>query len=271
LYRKAPAPIPCAVHGRLRRGPGAYHQGLAMCRFLVARTKEPCACMPGKQRRRRDPPRPSKTPGPTSRGRHELRIIGGRWRGRKIRFPAGSMIRPTPDRVRETLFNWLAPVVQGARCLDLFAGSGALGFESLSRGATSAVLVEHDAAVVAQLRSVAQTLSADSAFIVQADAPGWLARTGEPFDIVFLDPPFGSGLLPGLLQQLDRGGWLAPGAMVYIECRGAEGTPSLPSGWHMHRSGRAGDVGYHLAVGPAGDTPPPATNADPDNQGGQSK
>jgi 16S rRNA (guanine966-N2)-methyltransferase len=226
--------------------------------------------MPDKQRSRRDRPPPSKPAGQAPRGRHEVRIIGGRWRGRKIRFPAGTMIRPSPDRVRETLFNWLAPTLRGARCLDLFAGSGALGFESLSRGAASAVFVERDAAAVAQLKSLAKALLAESACIVQADATGWLNRTGEPFDVVFLDPPFGSGLLPGLLGQLDRGGWLAPDARVYIECRRTDGVPALPAGWRMHRSGHAGDVGYYLAVGPAGDGPPLATDAGPDNEGGQS-
>jgi 16S rRNA (guanine966-N2)-methyltransferase len=199
-----------------------------------------------------------------------VRIIGGRWRGRKIRFPAGSMIRPSPDRVRETLFNWLAPTIRGARCLDLFAGSGALGFESLSRGAASAVFVERDAAIVAHLRSLAKELAADSSSIIQADAPSWLSRTGGPFDVVFLDPPFGSGLLPGLLQSLDRGGWLAPGAMIYIESKRTEGVPGLPALWRMHRSGHAGDVGYYLAVGPAGAGPSPATDAEPDNEGGHS-
>jgi 16S rRNA (guanine966-N2)-methyltransferase len=223
--------------------------------------------MPGKQRRRSAPPPASSAS--ATRGRHEVRIIGGRWRGRKIRFPAGSTIRPSPDRVRETLFNWLAPSIQGARCLDLFAGSGVLGFESLSRGAASAVLIERDPRVVAQLEAMAQELPAEPVSVVRADAPGWLSRPGEPFDIVFLDPPFDSGLLPGLLRQLDKGGWLAPGAMVYIECRRSEGEPSLPGGWRMHRSGHAGDVGYYLAVVPAGQQPVPAPKAEPDNEGGQ--
>jgi 16S rRNA (guanine966-N2)-methyltransferase len=207
---------------------------------------------------------------PESPGRHEVRIIGGLWRGRKIRFPAGSSIRPSPDRVRETLFNWLAPHIRGARCLDLFAGSGVLGFESLSRGAASIVFVERDAAVVQHLRQLARDLAPDSASIIQGDAPGWLARPGERFDVVFLDPPFGSGLLPGLLRRLDEGGWLAPGAMVYIECGRVEGEPVLPASWHMHRCGRAGDVGYYLAAGPARDEPSPATRVDPDSEGGQS-
>jgi 16S rRNA (guanine966-N2)-methyltransferase len=203
-----------------------------------------------------------------SRGRNEVRIIGGRWRGRKIRFPPAADIRPSPDRVRETLFNWLAPMIRGARCLDLFAGSGALGFESLSRGAASVVVLDRDPAVVRHLKSLAIELAPDAASVIQADAAGWLAGPAEPFDIVFLDPPFGSGLLPGLLQRLAGGGWLAPGALVYIECAAADGPPTLPRGWHMHRSGRAGDVGYHLAAGPAAETPSPASESNPAGEGG---
>jgi 16S rRNA (guanine966-N2)-methyltransferase len=226
--------------------------------------------MPRKQRNRRDDaPRPGPE-GRPPRGRHEVRIIGGRWRGRKIRFPAASTIRPSPDRVRETLFNWLAPAIRGTRCLDLFAGSGALGFESLSRGAASAVLVERDAAVVGHLKSLAKELAADTASVVQGDALDWLSRPGERFDVVFLDPPFGSGLLPDLLRRLEGGGWLAPGAMIYIECRKTEGAPELPAGWRMHRRGQAGDVGYYLVTGPAADAPTPVTGANPPDQGGQS-
>ena len=226
--------------------------------------------MPRKQHSHRDPSPHSKPAKRLPPGRGEVRIIGGRWRGRKIRFPAGSQIRPSPDRVRETLFNWLEPTIRGARCLDLFAGSGALGFESLSRGAAGTVFVERDPVVVGHLKSLAKELAADAALIVQADAPRWLGGPAERFDIVFLDPPFGSGLLPGLLQRLERGGWLAPGALVYVECGMADGAPGLPEGWRMHRSGRAGDVGYYLAAGPAADAPSPATHREPDNEGGQS-
>lgn len=226
--------------------------------------------MASKPRNRRKAVPTARAPGRAPGGRHEVRIIGGRWRGRKIRFPAGSSIRPSPDRVRETLFNWLAPYIRGARCLDLFAGSGVLGFESLSRGAARAVFVERDAAVVRQLKLLAKDLAPDSAAIVQGDAPAWLGRAGQPFDVIFLDPPFGSGLLAGLLRRLDEGDWLAPGAMIYIECGRAEGEPLLPASWHMHRSGCAGDVGYYLAAGPARQEPSPATRVDPDSEGGQS-
>lgn len=203
-----------------------------------------------------------------SRGRNEVRIIGGLWRGRKIRFPAAAAIRPSPDRVRETLFNWLAPTIRGARCLDLFAGSGVLGFESLSRGAARVVLVDRDPDVFRHLEALAGELAPQAASVIRGDAAAWLARLPQPFDIVFLDPPFGSGLLPGLLQRLDRGGWLACGAMVYAECAASEGPPALPAGWRMHRSGRAGDVGYYLVAGPVADAPTPMTQANPPDEGG---
>jgi 16S rRNA (guanine966-N2)-methyltransferase len=196
-------------------------------------------------------------------GRNEVRIVGGRWRGRKIRFPSLPGLRPSPDRVRETLFNWLAPSIRGARVLDLFAGSGVLGFEALSRGAAEAILVERDRAAARQLREVAATLGAASAKVVEGDALSWLDRAQGPFDVVFLDPPFESGLLPAALERLDQSGHLAPGAFVYVECPATQAPPVLPAGWTEHRSGRAGDVGYYLAVkrgtGPAaGPTEPSA-------------
>jgi 16S rRNA (guanine966-N2)-methyltransferase len=201
-------------------------------------------------------------------GRNEVRIIGGRWRGRKIRFPPEAAIRPSPDRVRETLFNWLAPVIRGARCLDLFAGSGVLGLEALSRGAASVVLVDRDRIVARHLRSLADALGAAGATVVEADAMAWLDAGRGPFDVVFLDPPYDSGLMPGLLDRLDRPGRLAPGAYVYLERPAAEGEPVLPPGWILHRSGRAGDVGYYLAVrnaAPASGQPPDPA---PQEQGG---
>jgi len=197
-------------------------------------------------------------------GRNEVRIVGGRWRGRKIRFPAAPGLRPSPDRVRETLFNWLAPVIQGARVLDLFAGSGVLGFEALSRGAAAAMLVENDRSVVRQLRDTAAALGAASAEVVEGDALAWLQQDRGPFDVVFLDPPFGTELQEAALRRLSRPGYLAPGAFVYLERPAADGSPALPDGWTLHRSGRAGDVGYYLAVkrdaGPADAAPGPTAN-----------
>ena len=178
---------------------------------------------------------------------NELRIIGGEWRGRRIRFPGRPGIRPTPDRVRETLFNWLAPVVAGSRCLDLFAGSGALGLEALSRGAASATFVESDRLSAEGLREIAAKLAPGRATVLAADAERWLDGPPQLFDIAFLDPPFESGLLACALAKLDSGGWLAPSAWVYLEAPAGAGVPAMPAGWNMHRSGKAGAVGYHLA------------------------
>lgn len=194
-----------------------------------------------------------KTGGASARpGRCELRIIGGLWRGRKVRFPPLPGLRPTPDRVRETLFNWLAPRIAGARCLDLFAGSGALGLEALSRGAAHVTFVETDAAAVRSMRGLLATLAPGQATVVRADARHWLEGAPGGYDVVFLDPPFGSGLLEAALAALAAPGWLAPGAFVYLEQPASAGAPPLPASWRLHRSGRAGDVGYHLAAGPGG-------------------
>lgn len=179
---------------------------------------------------------------------NELRIIGGQWRGRRIRFPQRPGIRPTPDRVRETLFNWLALAVEGSHCLDLFAGSGALGLEALSRGAAAATFVESDRVAAERLREAISTLGSDRAVVIQADAPRWLDGPPQRFDLVFLDPPFGSGLMEGVLGKLESGGWLSPAARIYLEAPAKEGPPSLPAGWTLHRSGKAGAVGYHLAL-----------------------
>jgi len=126
--------------------------------------------------------------------RNRVRIIAGEWRSRLIRFPPAAQLRPTPDRVRETLFNWLGQRLDGLACLDLFAGSGALGFEALSRGARRVVMVERDRTVAAALRESARDLGATGAEIHESDALAWLARSRETFDVVFLDPPFASDL-----------------------------------------------------------------------------
>ena len=179
-----------------------------------------------------------------------LRIIGGEWRGRRIRFPGTGGIRPTPDRVRETLFNWLMAKVPGSRCLDLFAGSGALGLEALSRGAAHATFVERNRENAASLRDTAALLAPGRYTVFEADALAWLAGLAEPFDIVFLDPPFSAGVIAEATRLLDSRGWLAADALVYIEMSAKAGSPELPAGWIPHRSGRAGAVGYHLARRP---------------------
>ena len=191
----------------------------------------------------------------TSRGANArvLRIIGGSWRGRRLRFPAAALIRPTPDRVRETLFNWLGTGVAGARCLDLFAGSGALGLEALSRGATHVTFVERDPAAARELRARLAEWGAPNAEIVRGDALAFLGGAAQPFDIVFLDPPFASGLLEAAAALLERNGWLVATARVYVESAARVELPALPEGWQMLKAKRAGEVGYHLyARGQAG-------------------
>jgi len=176
-----------------------------------------------------------------------LRIIGGDWRGRRIRFPGEGGIRPTPDRVRETLFNWLMARVRGSRCLDLFAGSGALGLEALSRGAAHVTFIERDRENAARLRETATSLAPGRATVIEADALAWLHGPPAEFDIVFLDPPFAAGILAQSMQRLESRGFLAPDAFIYSEMPASAGAPVLPAGWLSHRSGRAGAVGYHLA------------------------
>ena len=176
-----------------------------------------------------------------------LRIIGGEWRGRRIRFPGEGSIRPTPDRVREPLFNWLMAKVAGSRCLDLFAGSGALGLEALSRGATHATFVERDRRNVAALREITARLAPGRSVVIEAEALAWLAGPAQAFDIVFLDPPFADGLLAQAMRLLEARGWLAADAFIYLEMPAKAPVPALPAGWTMHRTGHAGAVGYHLA------------------------
>ena len=182
----------------------------------------------------------------SKRQENQLRIIAGRWRGRKLSFAPVPGLRPTSDRIRETLFNWLDPCIQGARCLDLFAGSGALGIEAASRGAAEVVMVDHDPAVVATLREQLQKLDFSDALLVQQDVNSWLQGKAEPFDIVFLDPPFRENMLPACIDLLEDHGWLAAGARVYIEAERTY-TPELPNTWELYRSKNTGQVGYHLA------------------------
>jgi 16S rRNA (guanine966-N2)-methyltransferase len=149
--------------------------------------------------------------------------------------------------VRETLFNWLQRSVVGARCLDLYAGTGALAYEALSRGATSAVMVEQDPRVVRQLREVGRLLGTTQARVVQADAKAYLKGPAEPFDLVFLDPPFALGALTELCTLLEEGGWLAPAAWVYLEQSARDALIDLPQGWRVVRETRAGEVRAQLA------------------------
>ena len=160
-------------------------------------------------------------------------------------------MRPTPDRVRETLFNWLGPRLPGARCLDLFAGSGALGFEAVSRGAAEAVMLDRSRVVRDRLARECERLEAERTIrVVEADSLDWLARSagGRPFDIVFVDPPQRLAVHREVADRLAENGWLAPEARVYFELVRRREPPSLPPGWELLKSGRAGAVRYYLAL-----------------------
>jgi len=177
-----------------------------------------------------------------------VRIVAGRWRSRLIDVPARPDLRPTPDRVRETLFNWLGQRLEGCACLDLYAGSGALGFEAASRGAARVVMVENDRAVLAALRRSRERLGADEVEVVAGDALEYLARAGERFDVVFLDPPFRQNALPVLLGKLPPR--LLPGARAYLEAAAAVETAAP---WRELRRARAGQVSYQLLQWSAND------------------
>lgn len=176
---------------------------------------------------------------------NQVRIIAGHWRGRRLLFPTVAGLRPTPDRVRETLFAWLTPVLPGSRCLDLFAGSGALGIEALSRGAARVVFIERERAAAHALENNLALLQADGFQLIQTDALRWLQGTAQPFDIVFLDPPFDQNLLQPVCRQLATGGWLASGARIYLESQ-REQVVTVPETWTMLREKTAGQVSYRL-------------------------
>ena len=172
---------------------------------------------------------------------NEVRIIGGTWRSRRIRFPAQQDLRPTPDRVRETVFNWLGQDMAGRACLDLFAGSGALGFEAASRGARQVTLVERDPAVFRALSATRDALAAGQVELVRADALEFVQSHRGHYDVIFLDPPFAAGNWPDLFALLPPR--LAPDGVVYCESGSALETPP---GWAVWKSGRAGAVHYQL-------------------------
>ncbi len=177
----------------------------------------------------------------------KVRIIAGDWRGRHLEFADEPHLRPTPDRVRETLFNWLQPAIDGAVCLDLFAGSGALGFEALSRGAAHATLVDADARVCAQIRREAKRFGARGIEVVHDSAERFIANAGaaRACDIVFLDPPFASDLLAETCRLLDGcGGLIHPRTLIYAEA--AAGSFAPPPHWRRVRRSRAHDVEYFL-------------------------
>jgi 16S rRNA (guanine966-N2)-methyltransferase len=176
-----------------------------------------------------------------------LRIVAGKWRSRLLDIADVPGLRPTSERVRETLFNWLAPSIQGARCLDLFAGTGALGFEALSRGATSVVFVENSRRAAIAIEKSSQILDASGAIIHRGDADDYV-RNAQPasFDIIFLDPPFADDRLEALCGQIDEQGILAPGGRIYLEQDRAKPETPLPDRWRVLKDKTAGNVRYML-------------------------
>lgn len=176
----------------------------------------------------------------------QVRIIGGQWRGRKLPVPDKSGLRPTTDRVRETLFNWLAPWIAGARCLDCFAGSGALGFEALSRHAAQVTLLESDPDIVRQLKKNLTLFASGNGFVVQGDAQVYLTQPARLQNIVFVDPPFHQGLLSHTLHLLETRGWLAENALIYVESEREYAALPVPAGWKLQREKTAGQVIYRL-------------------------
>ena len=183
-----------------------------------------------------------------SRGRplpHAVRIVGGAWKRSKLPVADRPGLRPTPDRVRETLFNWLGQDLTGWHCLDAFAGSGALGFEAASRGAARVLLLERDAELARSLEATRQRLQADAVRVERADALAWMARAAETFDLVLLDPPFDAGLSQPALAAARR--LLKPGGLIYLEAPAAlDAEAAAALGLALHRQARAGGVHYQL-------------------------
>ena len=184
-----------------------------------------------------------------------LRIVAGKWRSRLLNIAQVQGLRPTPERIRETLFNWLAPQIHGARCLDLFAGTGALGFEALSRGAASATFIEKSRGAAAMLNEACDELGADNAHIECRDAFDFLrSGSSERFNLVFLDPPFADDSLSELCRLLMEHQWIAGGAQIYLEQEKTHAPPDLPDGWVIANEKIAGNVRYSLLNTNSGQT-----------------
>lgn len=180
---------------------------------------------------------------------NQLRIIGGRWRGRRISFPDVIGLRPSGDRIRETLFNWLQMSIHDAVCLDLFSGSGILGFEALSRGAAQVTFVDQHPAVIKHLQSVAEQLAIDEVRIILGDVPSSPLQkklTGTSYNLIFLDPPFHQGLVQSTCAWLADTDFITPGALIYIEAERTLDPLPLPENWEVLKSKATGQVGYHL-------------------------
>jgi len=182
-----------------------------------------------------------------SRATGKIRIIGGKWRSRKINFPQIPGLRPTHDRIRETLFNWLMSDIEGANCLDLFAGSGALGFEALSRGAKHVTFIDNSPKVISALKQNVVTLEAASMVnIIQTECPSVMHLKQAPFHIVFLDPPFYQGLLAPTLEWLEENRYIKPGALIYVEAEKTLTTLPIPNDWEVFKQKKTASVSYAL-------------------------
>ena len=180
-------------------------------------------------------------------GQGQLRIIAGEWRSRRLAVPEGEGLRPTPDRVRETLFNWLAPHIEGARVLDAFTGSGALVLEALSRGAKDAVALDSNPAAIGNLKNNLEILRCPRGQILQTDALRYLQGPAkQQFDVVFLDPPFHQDLLANTCNLLEQNQWLGEQALIYTESEAAPSTLPMPGNWRLHREKKTGQVHYAL-------------------------
>ncbi len=190
----------------------------------------------------RKPPSKTKSLGTGHSGKGLVRIIAGKWRGRKLAVPNVQGLRPTPDRIRETVFNWLTGIVDEADCLDLFCGSGALGFEAASRGANSVELVDQDSKVVAQVELNLTTLEATNIKISQTKVVDYLESQAAPKDIVFIDPPFGLDLVGITINQLESNGWLKINSFIYLETEAELVELHTPEHWVLHRQKKSGEV-----------------------------
>lgn len=182
---------------------------------------------------------------PSGRQQGSLRIIGGQWRSRKLDFEGAAGLRPTSDRIRETLFNWLNPTIHGARCLDLFAGSGALGLEALSRYAAHCDFVDTDRNSCQQIRQQLENLRCPHATVHSKEALAFLNKSAQSYNIIFLDPPFHLDLLAPVIASLAKHS-LKPHTQIYIETASDEALPALPPNWQIDKEKKAGQVIYRL-------------------------
>jgi len=196
--------------------------------------------------------RSSKKPNKSSKNTKNsaLRIIGGQWRSRRLSFIAAEGLRPTTDRVRETLFNWISSSIPGAKCLDLFTGSGALGLEALSREARSVTFIDLSPGVISSLKDNLQTLQATNADVICTDSVKWLknANSSEAYDIIFIDPPFRCDLVPQCVSLLESSTLLKIGTYIYVEIEKETIQPRFPQHWRLHREKEAGQVRYMLFI-----------------------